>query len=113
MGDLVAVVFLLMFCFGLLTFLVMLVASLFIERVLDGKIALGLLTFAASGATGFAATWRFMVLSKDREEEGTRPANELGDGGPTDPTQGERDFRDQHGYWPMSSDRGQEGRWEP
>lgn len=110
MGDLVAVVFLLMFCFGLLTFVVVVGISLIAEKV-DGKIALGLLTFAASGATGFAATWRFMVLSRKREEETAPSSDELGDSGPPGSTSDERDFHNRHGYWPMSSNKDRPGRW--
>ncbi len=107
MGDLVAAVFLLMFCFGLLTFVAVVGMSFFVVGV-DGKIALGLLTFATSGAMGFAATWRFMVLSKTKDETTAPAADELGDGGPRS---AEREFHDRFGYWPMSTHEDRSSRW--
>lgn len=105
MGEAVAAVFLLMFIFGLLTFLVMVGVSFFIPTV-DGKIAIGLLTFASAGATGFAATWRFMVLAQERELE-----HEVPEGFTGARTGEEQDFFDRHGYWPMVSDKERPGRW--
>lgn len=110
MGDFVAAVFLLMFIFGILTFMVYFILGFFVEDLRDPKLALGLLTFAASGATGFGATWRFMVVAaRNGLADENRP--------PPDPPAGghssdEDRFREENGYWPMQDNRGDE-RWGP
>lgn len=107
MGEVVAALFLLMFIFGLSSFAFILCVSFFTPRI-DAKVSLALLGFAASGATGFAATWRFMVLSKQRETPIPGEALSI-----PNAAKEENDFFDQHGYFPMKHeprDRGS-GKW--
>jgi hypothetical protein len=112
MGEFVAAAFILMFIFGLLTFGVYFLLGFFVSGLRDTKLALGLLAFAGSGATGFAATWRFMVLSARTEAQTDAtpvpPPGEALD----DLTSEERSFRDRTGYLPMQSNEGTD-RWGP
>lgn len=119
MGETVSSLFLLMFAFGLLSFMLLVLVSLFGRESIDGKVLLGLLVFASGGATGFAATWRFTVTSRRELGEGATPAPppqaSLDDLSSDEMLSNEAKFHDQWGYYPIIGNQPNDirGGWRP